>query len=86
MQSRTDSLMESLVNIVIGLVISTIANHWVLPAVLHVSMTFGQNFLISAIFTAISLARSYTLRRLFNGRSVWQAIAGLWRDRPAVTA
>lgn len=73
-QSRTDSFMEAVVNIAIGLVISTVANHFVLPAVLNVHMTLGQNVVISVIFTVISLARSYTIRRLFNGRSVWAAI------------
>lgn len=76
-QSRTDSLMEAVVNISIGLVISTIANHFVLPAVLGVSMSVGQNVIIATIFTAISLARSYAIRRLFNGRSVWAAIRGM---------
>jgi hypothetical protein len=74
MQSRIDSLMEAVTNIVIGLVISTLANWVILPAVLGVSMTLGQNLLIGAFFTTISLVRSYAIRRLFNGRSVWEAI------------
>ena len=78
MQSRTDSLMEAIVNIIVGLIVSTIANHWVLPAVLHVQMSLGQNILIGVIFTVISLVRSYSLRRLFNGKSVWQAIRDFW--------
>lgn len=75
-QSRMDSFMESLTNIVIGLVVSTIANWLILPAVLGVSMTLGQNVLIGLAFTAISLVRSYAIRRAFNGRSVWEAIKG----------
>jgi hypothetical protein len=86
MQTRIDSLMETLVNIIIGMVISTIANHWVLPGILGVSMTLGQNVLIGAVFTAISLVRSYTLRRLFNGRPVWltikSALTSPWRKTP----
>lgn len=73
-QSRVDSFMEAFVNIAIGLVISTIANWLVLPTVLNVSMSVGQNVTISVIFTAISLVRSYAIRRAFNGRSVWSAI------------
>ncbi len=45
-QARIDSFMEAIVNVIIGLVISTLANHWVLPAVLHVHMSIGQNVLI----------------------------------------
>lgn len=74
MQSRIDSFMEALTNIVIGLVISTLANWIILPAVLGVRMTLGHNLLIGVFFTAISLIRSYAIRRLFNGRSVWDAI------------
>lgn len=78
MQSRIDSLAEAIVNIIVGLIVSTIANHWVLPAVLHVHMSLGQNILIGVIFTIISLVRSYSLRRLFNGKSVWQALRDFW--------
>lgn len=74
MQSRIDSLMESVVNIAIGLIISTIANWLILPAVLGVSMTLSQNLLIGSAFTIISLVRSYAIRRAFNGRSVWGTI------------
>lgn len=83
-QSRIDSLMESLTNIAIGLVISTAANHVVLPAVLGVQMSVGQNVVIAVIFTVISLVRSYAIRRAFNGKSVWRAIRDWFRWRRAV--
>jgi hypothetical protein len=70
-QSRLDSLMEAMVNVAIGLIISTIANALIIPAVLGVTMTLTQNLLISIAFTIISIARSYAIRRLFNGRSPW---------------
>jgi hypothetical protein len=35
---------------------------------LHASL--GENLLIGGLFTCISLARSYVLRRLFNARCV----------------
>lgn len=73
-QTRMDSFMESLTNIVIGLFVSTIANWLILPTVLGVSMTLGQNVLIGLAFTIISLVRSYAIRRAFNGRSVWASI------------
>lgn len=70
--------MEAVTNIVIGLVVSTIANWLILPTALGVSMTLGQNVLIGLAFTAISLVRSYVIRRAFNGRSVWTAIRGVF--------
>ncbi len=75
-QSRIDSLMESLTNVVIGLFISTIANHIVLPLTLGVTPTLGQNIVIGVIFTVISIVRSYSLRRLFNGKSAWAWLKG----------
>jgi len=75
-QSRIDSFMEAVVNTLIGLVISTIANHLLLPVILGVSMSLAQNLLISFAFTAISIARSYSLRRVFNGRSPWSWLKG----------
>jgi hypothetical protein len=74
MQSRLDSFMETVTNTTIGLVISTIANWTVTPAVLGHSITAAQNVALSAAFTVISIARSYTIRRLFIGRTVWQTI------------
>jgi uncharacterized membrane protein YraQ (UPF0718 family) len=68
--------MEAVVNVAIGVVISTVANHLLLPAVLGVTMTLGQNLVIGVAFTVISIARSYTLRRLFNGRSAWMWLKG----------
>ena len=87
-QSKLDSFMEALVNVVIGLIVSTIANHFLLPAVLGVQMSIAQNIVIGLAFTVISIMRSYVLRRLFNGRSVWVAVSSgvrrlwcFWRHR-----
>lgn len=74
MQSRIDSFMEAVTNTLIGLVVSTIANWTVTPAVLGHPITLAQNFALSAAFTVISIVRSYTLRRAFNGRTAWQAL------------
>jgi hypothetical protein len=73
-QSRIDSFMEALTNTIIGLLVSTVANATLTPAVLGRPITLIENVVLSAGFTAISIARSYILRRLFNGRPVWQAI------------
>lgn len=75
-QSRIDSFMEAVTNIIVGLIVSTIANWIILPAVLGVKLTLGSNLLIAVFYTIVSLARSYAIRRAFNGRSVWQAIRG----------
>lgn len=72
-QSRIDSTMEAVTNTAIGFVISLLT--WI--AVSHafdIPMPFATNLAITGIFTVVSIARQYVLRRLFNGRSVWAAI------------
>jgi hypothetical protein len=81
MQTRMDSLMEAVVNILIGLSISTVANLVLLEIILGFPMSFAVNALISSVFTVISLIRSYTIRRAFNGRSVWSAIKDKFNAR-----
>lgn len=66
-QSRLGSLIEALMNTLIGLVVSVTANQLVFPLFgFHPSV--GQNVAISLIYTAISICRQYILRRWFNKR------------------
>lgn len=64
-QSKRSSALEALFNIAVGLAVSMIANRVVFPAYgFHVSLS--ANVQITAIYTVISLVRSYCLRRFFN--------------------
>jgi NO-binding membrane sensor protein with MHYT domain len=65
--------MEAVTNTAIGFVISMIAWHFVALA-FSIPMPIGQNLIITGIFTVISLVRQYVLRRLFDGKTVWQSI------------
>ena len=65
MQSQTQSLVESCANVVIGYSVALLAQLAVFP-LLGVAVSLNQNLLIGAIFTAVSLARGYCVRRLFN--------------------
>lgn len=59
------SAVEAVANVAIGYVVAVAANAVVLPLFdLHPSAF--DSLAIGALFTAISLARSYALRRLFN--------------------
>lgn len=70
MQSRWMSFMEALANILVGYGLAVLTQIIVFPMFgLHASL--GDNLLIGAAFTTISLARSYVLRRLFNA-AWWQ--------------
>lgn len=64
MQSKKASLTESAVNTGLGFVISLGATAAILPAFgLHASFATQAN--ITIIYTVISLARGYALRRMF---------------------
>ena len=65
MQSRCMSFVESVSNIVVGYGLAVLTQIIVFPLFgLHVSV--GENLLIGCLFTAVSLVRSYALRRIFN--------------------
>ena len=66
MQTQLGSFTEAWVNIAIGFTINYIANLAILPAFGFTSLTPGKNFIIGCLYTIISLARSYVVRRWFN--------------------
>ena len=65
MQSRLQSFMESCLNVAIGFAVALAAQVIVFPWFgIHVAI--ADNIAIGAIFTVVSIARSYAVRRLFN--------------------
>ena len=64
-QTRLGSLFESLINVFIGFWINFAANLLILPLV-GFNITIGENFFIGFLYTLISVARSYVIRRWFN--------------------
>ena len=64
-QSRKGSALEVVVSIAIGLVVSLIANHIIFPMYGFIPSA-RQNAEITVIYTVISFARGYGVRRLFN--------------------
>ena len=67
MQSKKESLVETLTNVGIGWFISFVANMLVLP-VFGYNINLTDGILISIIFTVISIIRGYVVRRWFNSR------------------
>lgn len=64
-QSRRRSAIEAVTNVCVGYLVAVTANYFVLPAFGYM-MTVQDSFTIGLAFTAISMMRSYVLRRLFN--------------------
>lgn len=69
MQTKTHSLLESITNIVIGLVINITAQFLIFP-LFDIYIDPHENLMIAGIFTLISLARSYAIRRWWNYRGM----------------
>lgn len=64
-QTRTQSLIEAWTNIAVGFAINYTANALLFP-LFGWQISHRQNFTLGILYTLISLARSYGLRRCFN--------------------
>lgn len=67
MQSKKDSLIESLTSTTIGWLIGVILNLTVLP-LFDYNITVVDSLWVSLIFTAVSVIRGYIIRRWFNSK------------------
>lgn len=66
-QTRLGSMIEACINVAIGFFINFCANLLILPLIgFHISV--GKNLFIGVLYTLISVARSYVVRRWFNAR------------------
>ena len=64
-QSRTMSLVESVANVFVGYGLAVVTQILIFP-VFGLHTTLAQNMKMGAVFTVVSIARSYLLRRLFE--------------------
>ncbi|HEY9023253.1 MAG TPA: hypothetical protein VIP05_03055, partial [Burkholderiaceae bacterium] len=64
-QPRLESLFEAIANAVLGMGIGLVSQLLVFPAA-GVHVRIEQNLVILLAFTAISVARSYLVRRIAN--------------------
>jgi hypothetical protein len=65
MQSRWMSFVEASSNIVAGFGLAFVTQILVFP-MFGIAVSTADNLLIGAVFTVVSLARSFALRRMFN--------------------
>ena len=64
-QSRLMSLVEAITNVVVGYLLALATQVAIFP-LFGLTVSLADNLVIGCIFTAVSIARSYTLRRLFE--------------------
>ena len=64
-QSRLMSVVEAVANVCVGFGLAVLTQLIALPW-FGVHMTMNENITLGGIFTAVSVVRSYALRRLFE--------------------
>ena len=67
MQSKSESMIETLTSVFVGWLIGVILNLTILP-LFDYNITVVDSLRVSLIFTAVSVIRGYLIRRHFNGR------------------
>ncbi len=65
MQTKTQSMIESLINVAIGYFVALASQIMIFP-LFGIAVSLSDNLLIGAFFTVISIIRGYAVRRLFN--------------------
>ena len=64
-QSRIMSLVEAVANVVVGYGVAVVTQILIFP-VFGLHTTLAQNLKLGLVFTIVSIARSFALRRLFE--------------------
>ena len=67
MQTKKQSLIETLTSVFIGWLIGVILNILVLP-LFDYNITVIDSLWVSLIFTVVSVIRGYVIRRFFNSK------------------
>ena len=67
MQSKKQSLIETLTSVFLGWLIGVILNLTVLP-LFDYNITVVDSLWVSLIFTVVSVVRGYIIRRWFNSK------------------
>lgn len=81
-QTRIESLLEACVNTFIGFWLSFMVWQWIVAPLMGIPVTIASNLIITGIFTAVSVARGYVMRRFFNA-GLHKAIHNFVRRRYA---
>lgn len=66
MQSKLDSFIEAWSSTAVGFALSFLVQQFVINPLFELKVSFVENLAIVAIFTVVSVTRSYFVRRFFN--------------------
>ena len=68
------SLVEAVTNVLVGYGVA-VATQWAVFPLFGLHVTLQENLVIGLVFTAVSLVRSYVLRRAFEALRIRQLSA-----------
>lgn len=65
-QKQLHSIIEAVSGTAVGFIISWALLSFLISPLFHLKTNYGEDFLITCIFTVASVLRSYGVRRFFN--------------------
>lgn len=74
MQHKADSVIEAVVNQFVGFVVALATYMWIINPVFGLNSSVTESAGITLVFTCTSIIRSYIIRRMFNGKTVYQGL------------
>lgn len=74
-QSRLMSLVEAVANVIVGYGVAVVTQILIFP-VFGLHTTLVQNLKMGVVFTVVSIARSYVLRRVFEAMNAHEEVLG----------
>jgi hypothetical protein len=69
MQTKKQSLLESVINTAIGFIVSMLSQIFIY-GVMRIPVTISKSVLLTLFFTVVSIIRSYIIRRIFNKKTI----------------
>jgi hypothetical protein len=72
-QTKKGSATEVAVNLAIGYTVNFLANLCILPLFGFTTLSLAKNAEIGVLFTLVSVARQYVIRRAFNKLKIFEA-------------
>jgi len=66
MQAKRQSLLETIFSTAVGFIVTLLTYEFVVNPIWNLTTSFHENLGITGVFTIVSVARGYLIRRFFN--------------------
>jgi hypothetical protein len=80
-QHRVDSILETSTSVVVGFVVAMLTYRYIISPLYGFGSNTGESAGVVAIFTASSMIRQYLVRRVFDGKTIYEGLRALLRER-----